>query len=141
MPPPLLFLNLQPYSCFHTLILKFNLTILRNVFSSPQGCLFRLNTLDALQFTGNVVFIAMDTQNPHVTSGESSSAPLSPTTLSLHLTPLINNVIWRFWVSIDMRTTFFVHWSVSRVSNPSKQPHGWPWLEVCSWYVYLSILV
>ena len=32
-----------------------------------QGCLLRLDTLNALQFTKNVVFIAMDTQNHHMT--------------------------------------------------------------------------
>ena len=32
-----------------------------------QGCIERLGPLDALHRTRNVVFIAMDNQNPHMT--------------------------------------------------------------------------
>ena len=32
---------------------------------------------------------------------------------------LYNRWIWRFWESIDMKTTFTVHWSAFRVSNLS----------------------
>ena len=32
-----------------------------------QGCIVRLDTPDALSCTKNVVFIAMNTQNPHMT--------------------------------------------------------------------------
>ena len=36
------------------------------VFNIDQGCIVRLVILDALQFTRNVVFIAMDTQDPYM---------------------------------------------------------------------------
>ena len=35
------------------------------VFTAGQVCFIRLDTLDALQCTINVVFIAINTQNPH----------------------------------------------------------------------------
>ena len=37
----------------------------RSIFLTTQGCLLRLNTLVALQCAENVVFIAIDNQNPH----------------------------------------------------------------------------
>ena len=37
------------------------------VFTAGQVCFIRLDTLDALQCTINVVFIAINTQNPHET--------------------------------------------------------------------------
>ena len=37
----------------------------RSMFLTTQGCLLRLNTLVALQCAENVVFIAIDNQNPH----------------------------------------------------------------------------
>ena len=47
---------------------------------------------------------------------------LSPAVLSIYLPPKISYVIWWFWVSIAMKTTFFVNWSAFRVSNLNKQP-------------------
>ena len=106
-----------------------------------QGSLLRLDTLGALHCTGNVVFIAIDTQNPdmtwliflvedevttlfvrggkhflhflQLTIGENPSLPLSQTALLLHLPPISSYIICGFWVFITVNKTFSWHWRYS----------------------------
>ena len=59
----------------------------------------RLDTLNALQCTVQVVFISMDSQNLKIhrlSKAEKILPPLSPAMLSLHFPPIISYVIWGF---------------------------------------------
>ena len=70
--------------------------------------------------TGNVVFIAMDSQSPHITI-LSIGGKLSEK--GEEFSPLVScNVIRGFSLTIAMKTTFFLQWSASRVGNLPKQP-------------------
>ena len=51
----------------------------------------------------------------------------------LLLSRIVSDVIWVFWLSVSMKTTFLVHWSTSRVTNLTVQP----WWHV--WRVFISL--